>query len=359
MVVAIVYSNYMHLMCRRESKFNRTVRLIILVCFMCIRTAAFAQSDTLIFHNHNLMIGEVKNMDRGVLKIETDYSDSDFSIEWEQIAQIRTQSIFLMQLSNGEQYIGRLSTDSTGAITIFSEYNGIRSSAHSDIVYLRPVKKGFGDRINVSIEFGTNITKANSFRQYSSRLTSSYIAEKWSSDFQFGTLRSAQEDADTIRRTDGALNYNFFLPNNRYLSLSVTTLSNTEQKLDSRINTKFGIGHYLIRTNSAYWGVKFGFNRSFETFDSDTPDRDSWEGYFGTELNLYDIGDFKLLTSAIAYPSFTEKGRWRIDYTLDAKYEFEFDLYFKIGGTINYDNQPAEGATEVDYVLQTSIGWEW
>lgn len=32
------------------------------------------------------MTGEIKSMNKGVLVIETDYSDSDFKIEWEKIA---------------------------------------------------------------------------------------------------------------------------------------------------------------------------------------------------------------------------------------------------------------------------------
>lgn len=320
---------------------------------------SFAQNDSLVFSNGNIVVGEVKSMDKGVLQIETDYSDADFKIEWQKINYLSTETSFLMQLSNGEQYIGRLSSDSSGAVQINSQYNGIRITNRDDIVFLRPVKKKFGDRFNASIEFGTNVTKANNFRQLSSRVTSSYIAEKWSGDFQFSTLQSIQENADSIRRTDGSSNFNYFLPHNRYLSVSVTTLSNTEQKLDSRVNVKLGYGHYIIRTNSAYWGTRLGVNRSYESFSSETDDRTSWEGFLGTELNIYDLGDFKISTNAIAYPGFTEKGRWRVDFTADAKYEFDFDLFFKIGGTINFDNQPAEGATTLDYVIQTTIGWEW
>ena len=33
-------------------------------------------------------------------------------------------------------------------------------------------------------------------------------------------------------------------------------------------------------------------------------------------------------------------------------------MIFNLGFTLNYDNQPAEGATENDYVFQTTIGWE-
>ena len=31
-------------------------------------------------------------------------------------------------------------------------------------------------------------------------------------------------------------------------------------------------------------------------------DKNSFEGYFGSELNLYDIGDLSILTKAVAYP---------------------------------------------------------
>ena len=45
----------------------------------------FAQTDTLIFKNGNMVVGEIKSMSRGVIQIETDYSDSDFMIEWEKV----------------------------------------------------------------------------------------------------------------------------------------------------------------------------------------------------------------------------------------------------------------------------------
>jgi hypothetical protein len=31
----------------------------------------------------------------------------------------------------------------------------------------------------------------------------------------------------------------------------------------------------------------------------------------------------------------------------------------KVGTTVNYDNQPVPGATALDYVIQSGLGWEW
>ena len=83
------------------------------------------------------------------------------------------------------------------------------------------------------------------------------------------------------------------------------------------------------------------------------------EAYFGSELNMYDIGDLNLLTKASIYPSLTESGRWRVDFVFDAKYDLPLDFYIKLGINLNYDNQPVEGGSETDYVFQTGFGWEW
>ena len=60
-----------------------------------------------------------------------------------------------------------------------------------------------------------------------------------------------------------------------------------------------------------------------------------------------------MFTKIIAFSSFTESGRLRTDFSLDVKYEMPFDddFYIKFGTTVNYDNQPIEGASTTNYVL--------
>jgi len=72
-----------------------------------------------------------------------------------------------------------------------------------------------------------------------------------------------------------------------------------------------------------------------------------------------DAGDLSLVVGVVAYPSFTESGRWRMDADTDLKYDLPFDFYIKLGGSLNFDNRPAEGASQRDYVFQSGFGWEW
>ncbi len=319
----------------------------------------FAQSDSLILKNGNIIVGEFKEMNKGVLGVETDYSDSDFKIEWDGISEIYSTTHFLITTKDGTRYNGRITTDEEKKVVIINEDGKRYEVPLNDIVYLKPVEKNFWSRLYASIDVGINLTKANDFRQFNVRGNIGYIAQRWLIDGTYNALNSSQVDTDPIRRVDGGLTFRRFLAHDWYLPVDATFLSNSEQKLDIRFIGKLGFGKYVIHTNKAYWGFAGGASYVFESYSTDDADKQSTELYFGSELSLFDIGDLNLMTKAQAYPGLTEKGRWRIDFNFDTKYDLPLDFYVRIGITINYDNQPVEGATDTDYVFTTGFGWSW
>ena len=211
----------------------------------------------------------------------------------------------------------------------------------------------------VAISIGYSLTRAQTLQQISMRSNVGYLTERWSAGISYNTFKSSQDDAVDIRRRDGGMNFNYFLPKDWYIPISVSYLSNTEQKIDLRLLGKVGVGKYLIHQNDAYWGFSGGANVNYEDFDDETSSRTSWEAFIGTELNLFDIGDLTLFTKATAYPSLTESGRMRADLTFDMKYDLPYDFFVQLGLTYNYDNRPVEGAPEGDYIFQTTFGWSW
>ena len=159
---------------------------------------------------------------------------------------------------------------------------------------------------------------------------------------------------------DANITFKYFLPNDWYVFYANDFLQNDEQKLALRSTSKLGAGYYLVHTNSTYFGIYGGAAANAESFtENSSPDRKSAEAFVGLELNLFDIGDLSLLTNVIGFPSLTESGRFRLDFKFDLKYDLPLDFYIKTGTTINYDNQPVAGAGDLDYVIQTGIGWEW
>ena len=334
--------------------------LFILVILLFGLSNAFSQQDSIIFKNGNYIVGEVKTMDRNVLNIETDYSDADFKIEWSGISEIYTKTYFLITLTDGSRYNGHLKSTTPGKVSILMDEGTTVEVNILDVVILDDIDKGFWSQVYASIDLGIDLTKANNFRQVALRSNVGYIAKRWQFDGSYNTMKSEQDEVDDIKRTDGGVTFKYFLPYDWYPLAAVEFLSNNEQQLQLRTTGKLGLGKYIIHTNSSYWGFSVGANYNNENYSIDSiPDRDSWEGFIGTELNLFNIGDLSLLTSFIAYPSFTESGRWRTDFKLDTKYDLPMDFYIALGFTLNWDNQPAPGSPETDYVFHTGIGWEW
>jgi hypothetical protein len=309
--------------------------------------------------NGHVIIGEIKSMTRGVIQVETDYSDSDFKIEWDQVSQLFSDQFYLITLSNGARLNASINTDSNNVETVVLGTNsGPINTTMGELVYVKPLEGDFISRMSASVSVGYNVTKSNNLHQFSSRINLGYLANFWSLKLSYDAVRSSQDDVPDVRRTNAYAQYAYFLKNDWYVLFNQEFLQNDEQLLALRSTSRFGLGKYLVHTNNATLGVSAGANWNNERFTDETPNRNSAEGFFNAQLDIFDAGDLTLFTSATAYPSFTESGRFRADFKIDLKYDLPYDFFISLGFTNNYDNQPIEGASENDYVFQTSFGWE-
>ncbi|MCA0133314.1 DUF481 domain-containing protein [Winogradskyella alexanderae] len=328
--------------------------LLPLVCTL----KGMAQSDTLVFSSGTKIIGEIKKMERGMLEIDALDGDENFKIKWLQIKRIQTSSVFLVSIRT-EIYEGQIESVSDDEVRVFDADTTYIVCPKKDIVYLKQFKEGFSNRFSAAAELGFNLTKAQDVRQFSLRSSMGYKTSKSTVEASYNILRASQTNTEPVKRTDGLLKYSRLLIKKWYGIASIYTLSNTEQKIDLRANTQLGVGNYLYATNRAYWGLKAGVNNNLERFTNTGSNRNTWEAFYGTELNLYDIQDFNLAFVFMGYSGMTEKGRFRADTNIDIKYDLPWDLFIRIGFSLNYDNRPALNASDTDYILRTGIGWEW
>ncbi len=334
----------------------KKVQLLFMI--LLVYGVAVAQQDKITFNNNDVVVGEIKGMSQGVLSIETDYSDSDFTINWEEINTITAETFFLITLSDGRRINGTISSVGKNQLNIISEEDGTIAVTFADIVFMDSVDKGFWSQAYASVDFGFDMTKANNLRQMSARSNLGYRAETWSTNMFYNAINTSQDSINAIKRNDAGIDFKYYFQRKWFSVASVNFFSNTEQKIDLRTNGKLGFGTYIIQTNHAYWNFSCGASFNVERYKESTEDRDSWEGYLATELNMFDTGDLSLNSKFGAYPGITEKGRWRYDFNFDVKYDLPRDFYIKTGLTYNFDNKPVTGASKDDYVFYTGFGWE-
>ena len=318
---------------------------------------SFAQKDSIVTTNGQSIVGEIKSLKFGVLTIETDYSDSDFKIEWLKVKEIYSDRFFVLTNTEGERITGQVAMDKDKVIIIATDQTV--STDISNIVYIKPLDKKFIDKLSASIEFGFNFTKANNLKQNSLRSNIGFTEETWSLTGSFDNVSSSQDSIESTERTDINIAFNYFIGTQGWFTfMSIGFLQSSEQKLDARISPQIGLGNYIIHTNHAYLSFGGGAAFNYEQYTDDAEDRTSGELFIGTELNLFDMGDLSLITNLLAYKNLAVGDRYRADFKFDIKYDLPLEFYIKLGYTLNYDSKPAEGASGEDYVLQTTLGWE-
>lgn len=335
-------------------------KLFLLFVLLCTNSLIFSQNDSIVLNNNNKLVGEIKSLDKSVLIFKTPYSDSDFKIKWYRVKEIYSDRSFIVALENGKRFSSSIQTDSINKNIVLLNAGGyILESELKKVIYLDAIGENFLSRLTAEFDLGITLTKANNSKQFTSNALLGYGANKWKLTGSFNTVLSSQDGVEDIKRVEGNTNFQWYLPKDWFLSTSANFLSNSEQKLQLRTTGKLGGGYSFINNNSMNFSTGAGLAFNNETYtDALTESKNSLEVYFGSQFDKYDIGDLSLLTSIYAYPSLTENGRFRADFKFDLKYDLPWDFYIKTGVTYNFDNQPVDGASKGDYVVQTSFGWE-
>lgn len=334
--------------------------LIFLFLFFISILTINAQNDTIVLVSQDVLIGQIKKMTKGVLIFKTNYSDADFRIKWSRIKEVYSSRKFILDLSNGQRMVATINTEEEDLDIVNVDTGGfLLKTTIGKIISLDPTGDKLSNRIDASFELGITFAKASNLRQINGVAALSYHTKKWEIGTKMDYTFSQQDSVQNVRRVDANVNIQRILQNEWFIFSTSEFLSSSELGLELRSTTRIGPGYYIKQTNISAFAVDGGLTYNHETFsDAANPDKDSYEAYVGVAFERYDIGDFSIVTSLSAFPSLTEKGRFRSDIKIDLKYDFFSDFFVKLGWSYNFDNQPALGGSKDDYVFKTTFGWE-
>jgi hypothetical protein len=107
-------------------------------------STAWRQSDSLIFNGDIVIAGEIKNLNRGIIMFETDYSDSDFKIEWNKVREIYGRAEYIITLSSGERLTSPISTNLSvkSKVLLFDQGKELMVKLN-EVVFIKPLEEGF------------------------------------------------------------------------------------------------------------------------------------------------------------------------------------------------------------------------
>ena len=228
------------------------VAALSLAVFIGGAGAAYAQQDVVITISGDRLVGEIIKVEKDVLTFSTAYSDSDFKIEWDQIASIESKRQFLVETFDGKRLSGSLTLDPSRKPIV--QIAGT-SVPLADVALIQPFERTFLSRFDTALDFGYSMTKANAAKQLSLSTNLSYRDERYV-DVAFASIfRNSQANAPETQRWEVGNDFRRLLGSHWYVNTTQEFLNSEEQGLDLRTTIGGGGGRYLARTASQHLAV--------------------------------------------------------------------------------------------------------
>jgi len=332
----------------------RCVACLWVLLLFATSAVASGATDVVTMITGERLVGEIKKLEKDVLTLETTYSDSDFKIEWDQIASIESDRQFLVETFDGKRLAGSLKADAATKKTVRV---GDVSVPLADVSAIVPYERSFWSRFDAGFDFGYSMTQANAAKQLTLGGNLLYRDKQIVDTMFANAFKSAQSNAPDTQRWDFGNDFRYLFGDRWYANTTQDFMNSDEQGLDLRTTIGGGGGRYLFRSASQYLAVGGGLAWTNENYtDPAIPTKDSAEAYFGTEFMTEKLKVTDLVTRFTYYLSLTIDGLYRINYKFDLDFNLPGDWYFRVGVFENFDSQPPPGLARNDYGWSNYFG---
>jgi len=342
--------------------FTRYYNKLILSILVIFGFSSFAQkTDTIIHVNGNVLLGEIKKLDNGIITFKMDGMGT-IKFELDKINTFSSNKHFQVTVKSGLQYYGSFDTSTTERMVKIIVMNGNELIPIENLVELYPIKKNFWLRTSGVFSLGFNYSKGSGIASLTSSGNLNYRNRKSYTALNWNENTTVQLDTITSNKTDISLDFKRNIVNSWYFGINAEASSNSELGLDLRTLAGISINNYILQNyhNRMFLAVGVSGNREWAD-DADDP-TNNMEGLLGINYHFfkYTNPEINISTYINAYPNMTTAGRWRFNYSLDAKVEVINDFHVGINFYYNADNKPiSEDASTNDYGITTTLSYSF
>ena len=329
--------------------------------FLCSPGFGAAKTDIVIFGNGDRLTGEVKSLERGRLRFNTDATDT-ISIEWDDVGHLTSNQNMQVETEAGVRLLGHLSRTDESGVVIVETRSGPVELELSRIVLMTPIEERGVNRLDVDVTAGFNFAKASEITQLHLGLDMDYRTETRIISLNVDSTTSDSESIDANQRQSLDLEWRGLRPNRWLIGGFLMLNRNDELGIDLRTSIGAGVGRILRQSNSVGLSLEGGLLLSRENVANSEPKEDTLEafGSLNWDWFRYDSPELDLSTSLIVYPNLTDTGRVRGELDISLKWELIDDLFWELSFYDSYDSRPAlEGAAENDFGINTSLGYDF
>ena len=322
--------------------------------------AAAGKTDIILFKNGDRLTGEVKALDRGKISFDTDAAGV-IKVEWDDIEQLFSTTTYEVALDNGERLYGSLAeTKRHGEIRLQTDSTALDLPIKT-VVRMTPIKASIIDRIDMSVDVGYSLAKANKLEQSNVSYDFAYREEKRLLTASFDGSTSSSDSDPSSTRVFSDFGYSRFLDNSVWYPFGVGQFErNDELGIDRRVSLGGGMSRWLRDTNHNRIAFSGGLIRSLEDDNASTETKSDTEALIAMDLEWfrYDTPQLDVSTKFTLYNrlSGTHEPRGNLDVSF--KWEIFKDFYWSFSFYYTFDQQTENNEATTDYGSFVSLGWK-
>jgi hypothetical protein len=328
---------------------------------MLISGIAHADTDVIVFENGDRLTGEIKSMERGQLRFETDATGT-IDIQWGKVAFVSSDQDIQVEVVSGVRYFGHVKMKEDQFVVVVETGDGQIELDNNKIVTMNPIDQTGLRDIDIDVAAGYNFTKASDVQQFNFAINADYRTRERIISASFSSLFSDSDSNEASQRQILGLNYTR-LRSNRWLNDgSLRFEQNDELDLNLRTSLGSGIGRIIRQSDQALIVVRTGLQITREDFVDQPDDVDSLEYYLSGKLDWfrYDTPELDWSTNLEVIPSLTESGRVRVEFDTNLKWEIIGDLFWGLEFYSSYDSQPqSDTGSNSDHGVITSVSYDF
>jgi hypothetical protein len=347
----------------RMRSMTQTLRIAVVTTLIALAGAACPASsrektDIVILANGDHITGEIKKLEYGLLRLKTDSMDNIY-IEWDEVVSITSDFFYDIELKDGMRYYGSLAEPEVeNTLRVVLGVSPLDVSK-LEVVKIDPIKTTFWKRVDGSLKLGFSFTKSSDVAQLNFGFDATHRARKFLNEIEVSTIITSKPEDETSRRFDGGYTYIRFLKN-RYSAFGNGSLqSNDELNLDLRVLISGGVGRNFIQTNRNALVSNLGLAVNREWRGGEDPNKISLEAVLNADYRFFQYSSPKadIAASLQFFPSITEWGRYRMEFSTRFRREMITDFFLDFDIYYSFDNRESEEAANEDYGTILGLSW--
>jgi hypothetical protein len=337
------------------------VRLLAVSLLLVFSQPAWAvRTDVVHLHNGDRITGEVKSLKRGKLEFKTDHMGTLF-IEWADIREIVSATGQAVELTNGQRFYGSLDKPEGEEMMFVKTAEGTVGVNTLDVIAMYPVEAGFWERLDLDVSLGFSWDKGSNVGKYNLGLDTVYRRPQSITRAGFSTEITTQNETDSTTRANLSANHNIFKKSKRFTTYFGNMDHNDELGIDLRTMLGAGYGWVPIRSQRNWFSLAAGLDVNHEIpIIGEAETNLEGVGMLMYEYYKYSTPERSFKVNLFVFPSITDFGRWRADFSTDFSFEIVNDFFWKFELYASYDSAPIskEGASS-DYGVTSSIAYKF